>query len=96
MESSCRSLPFHVSILFDIPHFCSPLFFGGLVHILGLVFPVHMGCLFAWRWSGEMGRWLNAYLLIGGGETITTVFMMLLCFSGVSETHGGCKSIVCS
>lgn len=44
MELSCRSLPFHVlPILFDIPHFCSPLFFGGLVHTLGLSFSVHMG-----------------------------------------------------
>jgi hypothetical protein len=24
--------------LFDIPHFCSPLFFGGLVHTLELFF----------------------------------------------------------
>lgn len=63
--------------LTSAPHFSSE----DLYIPWGFLFLCIWACLFAWRWSAEMSRWLNAYLLVGEGETITPVYMMLLCFS---------------
>jgi hypothetical protein len=68
--------------LVQYPSLLLPHFFSEDLYIpWGFLLSVHIGLPFAWRWSGETGRWLNAYLLVGEGETITTVYMMLLCFS---------------